>query len=86
VIFDMVRFLKKLPIIHLMAVLTLALLCQGCGKTGDPMPPDVAMSKRVADLAVRPEKGIGRFHVHGSRFKGSRVYGSTVGSDENRTF
>lgn len=55
-IFDMVRFLKKRPIIHLMVVLTLALLCQGCGKTGDPMPPDVAMSERVADLAVRPEK------------------------------
>jgi hypothetical protein len=61
-IFDMVCSLKKRSIIHLTTVLTLVLLCQGCGKIGDPIPPDVAMFEKFANLTVIQEKMVALQH------------------------
>ena len=40
-----------------MPFLTLALIFQGCGKTGNPVPPDLVMQNGITDLTARIERG-----------------------------
>ena len=54
---DFMHRMKKWQILFLMPFLTLALIFQSCGKTGDPVPPDLVMRKGITNLTARIERG-----------------------------
>ncbi len=48
---------KKCKIFIIALSLFFVLFCQGCGKKGDPLSPDLLMPKRVTDLTAWIERG-----------------------------
>jgi hypothetical protein len=55
---DLVLLIKKWQILIIVSSLFFVLFSQGCGKKGDPLPPDFTMPKEVTNLTARID-GIG---------------------------
>jgi hypothetical protein len=52
---DFLHRMKKWQILLLVPSLTSALIFQGCGKMGDPVPPNLVLRKEITNLTTHIE-------------------------------